>query len=386
MHKFLFVLIVSLFACQQGHSKKDNKKVGVDFARLELINKVMHLVEKNYYLEVEKDVLIEGALKGIMDALDEHSNYLDVELFKKMREDTQGEFGGIGVEVSYENGSLKIISAIEDTPAFKAGIKGGDQIVEINKENILRLSVHKAIEKMQGKVGENIRLGIKRVGEDEILHFNVKREIIKVQPVKSRLIEDGYAILRLVQFQVNSEKFLRKALSKIRKKSKIPLKGIILDLRGNPGGLLDEAVNVASIFLEKGVVVSTESRDPNYKDIRYVRKSGEKILETPLVVLLDRGSASASEIVSGALQDYKRAKILGEKSYGKGTVQSVTPLDKDTAIKLTISQYLTPNKRKIHKKGIKPDVELKSIDRSKERSYLNDSQVPLALDYLKKMQ
>ncbi len=353
------------------------------FKDLELFNKALYLVQKNYFKEVDTSTLIKGAIRGMLETLDPHSNFLDEDLFERMKNDTEGEFGGVGIEVSFKDGLLVIITAIDDTPAFKKGIKSGDKIVEINKENAVGLALSEAIEKMKGKVGEVLHLGVRREGSNKILHFSLKREIIKIKPVKSAFI-NGYGFLRLSQFQSNSTDHVSLALQELEKKHK--LKGIILDLRSNPGGLLNEAVGVSSLFLEKGVVVSTESRDPEVKDIRYVRKTGFKDLETPLAVLVDGASASASEIVAGALQDYKRAHILGEKSFGKGTVQSVTPIDKKIALKLTISQYLTPKKRKIDSIGIKPDHELKKLKSQKNigGDFAKDKAVLEAIAYMNK--
>lgn len=334
------------------------------FEQLELFNKVLHLVETQYYRPVSTEKLIEGALRGMMDTLDPHSSFLNRDFFEKMQNDTKGEFGGLGLEVTQKEGVIYIITPIDDTPAFRAGIQPKDKLVEINHEPIVGMTLEQAIEKMRGKVGDTINLGIMREGLDSIKYFNLRREIIKVTPVKHDLIEDHYAYIRLTQFQKRSTAAMIEAIEtqKAKAEKKGGLRGIILDLRSNPGGLLDQAVDVSSLFLDDGIVVSTESRDPQDKDIRYVKKSGYKNLETPLVVLINGASASASEIVAGALQDHKRAVIMGSQSFGKGSVQTVAQLDKYTGVKLTIAQYMTPNNRKIQAVGIKPDVALEEVD------------------------
>lgn len=334
------------------------------FEELELFNKVLYLVESQYYREVDTNKLIEGALKGMMDTLDPHSAFLNKEFFKKMQADTDGEFGGLGIEVTQKDGVIYVVTPIEDTPAFRAGIKPKDKIVEINHESILGMELDKAIDKMKGEKGTKIHLGVVREGEKGIKHFEMKREKIKVKPVKSALVQNNFAWIRLTQFQRNSAKYIIDALKKLKNRSKKKggIQGIIFDLRSNPGGLLDQAVDISSIFLKEGIVVSTEARDPNNKEIRYVKKTGYKDLNTPIVVLVNGASASASEIVAGALQDHKRAMIMGTQTFGKGSVQTVAKIDKHNGVKLTVAQYMTPKNRKIQAIGIKPDIELDEVD------------------------
>ncbi len=336
------------------------------FEQLELFNKVLYLIETQYYRDVSTEKLVEGALKGMMETLDPHSTFLNKEFFAKMQNDTAGEFGGLGIEVTQKDGVILVVTPIDDTPAFKAGIRSKDKIVEIDHEPIIGLSLEQVIEKMRGKVGQKITLGIAREGEDSVKQFTLKREIIKVEPVKSALLQDNYAYVRLTQFQKRAAESVEKALKKMSEDTKKSggIKGIILDLRSNPGGLLDQAVDLSSIFLKEGIVVSTEARDPQNKDIRYVKKSGYKDLTTPVIVLINGSSASASEIVAGALQDYKRAIIMGGQSFGKGSVQTVAQLDKDTGVKLTIAQYMTPLNRRIQAVGITPDVIIEDIEYS----------------------
>lgn len=329
------------------------------FEKLELFNKVLHIVESQYYRKVDTEKLIDGALKGMLSTLDPHSTFLDKKIFEKMQEDTKGEYGGLGIEVTQKDGVLVIVTPIEDSPAYKVGLKSGDKIVEINQDSTLGITLEEAVDKMKGELGTVISLGVIRKGVKDIQYFKVKRQIIKTRPVKSYTLND-YILIRLNQFQRNSGKFIVKAIKKHRKSFKkgTAPKGIVLDLRSNPGGLLDEAVNVSSIFLKEGIVVSTEGRDPKNKEIRYVKKSGHKELDLPIAVLINGSSASASEIVAGALQDHKRAMIIGTNSFGKGSVQTVSQVSKDQGLKLTIAQYMTPTGRKIQAIGIKPDVEV----------------------------
>lgn len=327
------------------------------YEKLELFNKVLYLIESQYYREVSTDKLIEGAINGMMNTLDPHSAYLDSEVFSKMQEETSGEFGGLGIEVTQKDGILVIVTPIEDSPAFRAGIKPGDKVVEINHESMVGTTLQQAIDKLRGKMKTKIILGIAREGVDGIKNFELTREIVYLRPVKFELLNDSFAYIRLTQFQKKSAEYIVDALKKMRESSKkIGLKGVILDLRSNPGGLLDEAVDVSSIFLKEGIVVSTEGRDPKNKEIRYVKKTGYKELEIPLLVLINGSSASASEIVAGALQDSKRAIIMGTQSFGKGSVQSVAKIDETSGVKLTIAQYMTPANRKIQAVGIVPDV------------------------------
>lgn len=334
------------------------------FEQLELFNKVLYLIENQYYRSVSTEKLIEGALKGMMETLDPHTSFLNEQYFKKMQSDTSGEFGGLGIEVTQREGMILVISPIDDSPAFRAGIRPRDRIVEINNVSIVGLPLDEVIERMRGKNGDTIKLGIVREGSEKIKTFKLKRETIKVNPVKSELLDGQIAYIRLTQFQKRAAQAVEDALKSLKAKAKKAggLQGIILDLRSNPGGLLDQAVDVSSIFLQEGIVVSTEARDPQNKDIRYVKKQGFKDLETPLIVLINGASASASEIVAGAIQDFERGPIMGLQSFGKGSVQTVAQLDGKVGVKLTIAQYLTPKGRRIQGVGIVPDIQVDDLD------------------------
>lgn len=359
----LSLCLMVLLNAPQVEAKKKKQDDKSRFEQLELFNKVLYLIESQYYREVDTSKLIEGAIKGMMDTLDPHSAFLNEDVFDKMKSDTSGEFGGLGIEVTQKDGYIVIITPIDDTPAFRAGIKPQDKIVEINHESVLGLTLDESVDKMKGKPGSVIQLGVLRSGHEGIKHFEIKREIIKIKPVKYELIDKNIAYVRLTQFQRHSTSSIVEALKKMnaQTKKKGGVKGIILDLRSNPGGLLDQAVDVSSLFLKEGVVVSTESRDKNNKDIRYVKKTGYKDLNTPIIVLINGATASASEIVAGAIKDHKRGIIAGTQSFGKGSVQTVAQLDEKNGVKLTIAQYMTPKGTKIQAVGIKPDIELDEV-------------------------
>lgn len=334
------------------------------FEKLELLNKVLFLIESQYYREVNLDKLIKGAINGMMETLDPHSAYLDTEVFSKMQEETSGEFGGLGIEVTQKDGVLVIVTPIEDSPAHKAGVRAGDRIVEIDHESMIGATLQHSIEKLRGKNKTKIVLGIMRDGIDGIKNFEITRATVFLNPVKYEMVHKNYAYVRLSQFQKKSAEYIVEGIKKLRSnlKKNEDLKGIILDLRSNPGGLLDEAVDVSSIFLKDGIVVSTEGRNPKNKEIRYVKKTGHKELEVPLVVLINGATASASEIVAGAIQDSKRGIILGTQSFGKGSVQQVAKIDESSGVKLTIAQYMTPSGKKIQAFGVTPDIVLSEVE------------------------
>ncbi|OFZ38364.1 MAG: hypothetical protein A2504_10385 [Bdellovibrionales bacterium RIFOXYD12_FULL_39_22] len=363
----LFVACFSYSISMAVEKKVDDAQIKSRFETLELFNKVLHTIETQYYREVDTDKLIQGALKGMMDTLDPHSAFLDKNVFEKMQEDTKGEFGGLGIEVTQRDGVIVIITPIEDSPAFNAGLLPGDKIIEINHENVVGISLEKAIDMMKGDKKSKVNLGIVREGSDVTKYFTIKREIIKTKAIKTQLLGDNIIYLRLSQFQQRAgqevEDAIKKHYAELGKSKKTP-RGVVLDLRFNPGGLLEEAVNVASIFLKDGIVVSTEGRNKNEKEFRYVKKDLYKELKLPLAVLINGASASASEIVAGAIQDAKRGLIMGTRSFGKGSVQQVSKIDDEKGLKLTIAQYMTPNGKKIQAIGIRPDVELGEIDSS----------------------
>lgn len=338
--------------------KKDISKS--KYESLELFQRVLHFIETNYVDEVKSKDLLEGAIKGMMDTLDPHSNFLTAEVFRDMKADTSGKFGGIGIEIGMKDNTLTVVSPMEDTPAWKAGIRTGDKIIRINGENTKGMNLVEAVSKMRGKKGSEIKLTIQRDGSGEKpREHRLVRDTIKVQSVKSELLEGGYGWVRLASFNEDAARDVKRAIEKLEKGGK--LKGLVFDLRGNPGGLLDQAVDVSSLFMDEGTIVSTIGRDRSQKEVKYARK-GMARKDLPLAVLVNAGSASASEIVAGALQDNKRAIILGQTTFGKGSVQQVVELGGDLGMKLTIARYYTPSGRSIQEKGVQPDILLDDLD------------------------
>ena len=357
-NKLSVLLILGLLcAAQPAEAKKAPKAEKTDtYEMLNLFGEVMERAKNSYVEEVDDKKLIESAINGMLVSLDPHSSYLDAQSFKYMNEQTKGKFGGLGIEVTMEQGVVKVVSPIDDTPASKAGLKPGDYIVNIDGENVMGMTLNDAVDKMRGKVGTKVKLNIRRLNEKPF-DVTLKREEIKIQSVKNDIKADDVAYIRITSFSEDVDANVEKAVKKAQKELKGKLKGIVLDVRNNPGGLLDQAVGVSDLFLNQGEIVSTRSR--NEEDtVRYSAKSGDITDGLPIVVLINDGSASASEIVAGALQDHKRAIILGEKSFGKGSVQTVVPLGKYGAMRLTTARYYTPSGRSIQAKGIEPDVEV----------------------------
>lgn len=320
---------------------------------LNLFGDVFERVRSDYVEEVKDSDLIESALNGMLTSLDPHSSYMNEKQFKEMQVQTKGEFGGLGIEVTMENGLVKVVSPIDDTPAFKAGIQAGDYISHIDDEPVLGMTLSEAVEKMRGKVSSNVKISILREGAAEPLELTMTRAIIKIQNVRSRA-EGDVAYLRITSFSEQTAENLKEHFTKLKKQIGT-VKGVVLDLRNNPGGLLDQAIAVSDLFLDHGEIVSTRERNPaNTK--RYSARPGDMTEALPVVVLINSGSASASEIVSGALQDQKRGVVLGTKSFGKGSVQTVIPLPAHGAMRLTTSRYYTPSGHSIQAKGITPDI------------------------------
>ena len=350
--------------------KAEKNNLPID--ELRTFAEVFGKIKSDYVEPVEDKKLINEALNGMLTGLDPHSSFLNTEDFKDLNQATQGEFGGLGIEVGMEDGFVKVISPIEDSPAYKAGLKSGDLIMKLDESSTKGLSLNDSVKKMRGKPGTSIVLTVLRKGEAKPLTFKLVRAIVKSQSVKGKIVEPNYAYVRVAQFQEHTGEDLAKFLKNLRQQNKAPLKGILLDLRNNPGGLLNAAVGVSAAFLPKGdLVVYTEGRaqdskmqltatPENYlkgggKD-DYLKDFPEDIRTTPMAVLVNNGSASASEIVAGALQDHKRALIIGMQSFGKGSVQSILPMNNGTAIKMTTARYFTPKGRSIQAKGIVPDI------------------------------
>jgi carboxyl-terminal processing protease len=323
------------------------------YRQLNLFGDVFERVRADYVEEVSDEKLIENAINGMLSSLDPHSSYLNAKSFKDMQVQTRGEFGGLGIEVTMENGYVKVVSPIDDTPAFKAGLKPNDLIVALDKEPVQGMTLNEAVERMRGKVNSDIVLTIKREGRDPF-DVTLTRAVIKIQSVRSR-VEGDIGYVRITSFNEQTTTGLEKAVEKIRDQLGNGLKGYVIDLRNNPGGLLQQSVSVSDAFLDRGEIVSTRSRRPDDAQ-RFNAKPGDLAKGLPLVVLINGGSASASEIVAGALQDHHRAIIMGTKSFGKGSVQTIIPLAGHGAIRLTTARYYTPSGRSIQAKGIEPDI------------------------------
>ena len=322
---------------------------------LRTFTEVYSRIKSDYVEQVEDRKLLQEAINGMLAGLDPHSSYLDLESFRDVRVETEGKFGGLGIEVTMENGFVKVVSPIEDTPASAAGIEPGDLIIRLDDKAVKGMTLTDAVRIMRGKPGTDIELTVVREGEAKPLKFKITRAIIKIQSVKQQMLEPGYGYLRVTQFQAGTPKAVTAAVEQLASKNKGRLKGLVLDLRNNPGGVLNAAVAISDAFLEKGLIVYTEGRVADSK-LRFSASAGDVLDGAPMVVLVNGGSASASEIVAGALQDHKRAIIMGTKTFGKGSVQTILPVSNGSALKLTTARYYTPEGRSIQAAGIEPDI------------------------------
>ncbi len=381
----LFILSNSVLALKPSEEVKEVVNVTLSatapanrlpIAELQRFSEVMSRIKSDYVEEVTDEQLINDAIKGMLSGLDPHSTYLDEEAFRELQADTSGKFGGLGIEVGMENGFVKIISPIDDTPAERAGVKAGDLIIRLDDQHVKGKTLSDAVKLMRGKVGEPIVLTIVREGEAKPLKITIIRDIIKIKSVNQKLLGNGYGYLRIVSFQSNTADAAKVAINKLKKANKVDLKGLIIDLRNNPGGVLGAAVGISDLFLTKGKIVYTDGRIEDSKMTEDAHDN-DIINGAPIIVLVNQGSASASEIVAGALQDQKRALILGEKTFGKGSVQTVLPLDATTGVKLTTARYYTPSGRSIQAKGIQPDIIVKPRKFIKEDSEQEDDFEPL---------
>ena len=334
--------------------------VTLPYEELRAFTEVFGRIKSDYVEPVSDKKLLEDAIKGMLAGLDPHSAYLDPEQYNDLKVGTTGQFGGLGIEVTMEDGFVKVVSPIDDTPAQKAGMEAGDLVIRLDEKPVKGMTLAEAVKLMRGKPGSDILLTVIREGEDAPLKITITRDIIKVKSVKSRIIEKNYGYLRISSFQSRTGKAVVDAVAKLKKENKGKLNGLVLDLRNNPGGVLNAAVEVSDAFLEKGLIVYTEGRIKN-SEMRFNAAPGDVVDGVPVVVLVNAGSASASEIVAGALQDHKRAIIMGEKSFGKGSVQTILPTNGTAAIKLTTARYYTPSGRSIQAEGIKPDIVLAKV-------------------------
>jgi carboxyl-terminal processing protease len=358
---FLSFWLILVFSAQVLAVEEDPN----DYNYLKFLGETIEKIKSDYVDDVKNKELVESAIDGMLSSLDPHSSFLNADSLKQMKIQTKGAFGGLGIEVTMENGFVKVISPIDDTPAYKAGIKAGDYITHLDGKSVIGLNLNEAVDKMRGPVGTKLKVTIGRSNQ-EAFDVTIKRDIIKISSVKSKLEEDvGY--IRITTFSEQTSKSTKDAIKKLKKEKN--LRGYVLDLRNNPGGLLDQAVSVSDLFLEKGEIVSTRGKNSKNPEM-YKAKSGDIIDGKPLVVIINGGSASASEIVAGALQDHKRAILLGTRSFGKGSVQTIIPVKPYGALRMTTAKYFTPSGRSIQKTGIEPDIvveerELKKADNRK---------------------
>jgi carboxyl-terminal processing protease len=373
MKKILFLIILFINFHYNPVSSKNNL-----YQKIDLFGEVLENIKKDYVDEVDQAEMMDSAINGVLQSLDPYSAYMSPDLFKEMQTDTRGEFGGLGIEIGMEAGVVKVISPIDDTPAAKAGIKAGDYIVKIGKEQVQGKSLMEAVKLMRGPVGTSIELTVRRKNVKKPLEFKVTRKIIEVQSVSSSVIskDKNLGYIRLKSFNENSDEQFLKLIKKFEKNSKI--KGYVLDLRNNPGGLLTQAINITDFFLDDGEIVSTKGRKVSETRKFFARK-GDVIKGKPIIVLINNGSASASEIFAGALKDHKRAIILGENSYGKGSVQSIIPLRNGGGIRLTISKYYLPSGKSISEVGVTPDILVEETEKDFKTNSDKDNQLNYAI-------
>ena len=372
--KKVLTLFLFCFLFQQVNSAENEI-----YKKIDLFGEVLEKINKEYVDEINQSESMDSAINGLLQSLDPYSAYMSPEIFNEMQTETSGEFGGLGIEVSMESGVVKVISPIDDTPASRAGIKAGDYIVKINDVQVQGKSLSEAVDLMRGPVGSGIELTIRRRGERKALIFNVVREIIQIQSVKADILEKSIGYLRLTSFNENSGKQIEREIKKLEKNKDV--KSYILDLRNNPGGLLSQAIKISDFFLDNGEIVSTKSRKPS-ENRKWFAKKGDLTNGKVLIVLINYGSASASEIVAGALKDHKRAIVIGNNSYGKGSVQSIIPLKNKGAMRLTISKYYLPSGKSISGTGITPDIEVAESSDEFRIGTETDNQLDFAITLL----
>ncbi len=373
--KKVLTLFLFYFLFQQVNSAENDI-----YKKIDLFGEVLEKINKEYVDEINQSESMDSAINGLLQSLDPYSAYMSPEIFNEMQTETSGEFGGLGIEVSMESGVVKVISPIDDTPASRAGIKAGDYIVKINDVQVQGKSLSEAVDLMRGPVGSGIELTIRRRGERKALIFNVVREIIQIQSVKADTLNKSIGYLRLTSFNENSGKQIEREIKKLEKNKDV--KSYILDLRNNPGGLLSQAIKISDFFLDNGEIVSTKSRKPS-ENRKWFAKKGDLTNGKVLIVLINYGSASASEIVAGALKDHKRAILLGENSFGKGSVQSIIPLKNDGAIRLTVAKYYLPSGKSISEVGVSPDIEISEENDDFRIKTETDNQLEYAIKLLK---
>ncbi len=376
MKKYFKILIILFLFCFNKSFAANNSTI---YQKIDLFSEVLNKINNEYVEEIDQSEVMDAAIDGVLQSLDPYSSYMSPEMLSNMQTETSGKFGGLGIEVGMEAGVVKVISPIDNTPASKAGLKAGDYIVKINDEQVQGKSLSEAVDLMRGEVGSDIEITVRRKGVKKALIFNITREIIKIQSVKSEILENSVGYLRLNAFNENSSDQIKNQLKVIKKNKNI--KSYILDLRNNPGGLLSQAIKISDFFLNEGEIVSTKSRKKS-ENRKFFARKGDIIDGKTLIVLINYGSASASEIVAGALKDHKRAIVLGEQSYGKGSVQSIIPLKNKGAIRLTISKYYLPSGKSISEVGVVPDIEIGEETDDFKINSESDNQLKFALKLL----
>ncbi len=378
LQKCVFVIFFTIFIGIFNNSYSQNNDKF--YEKIDLFSEVLEKIQNEYVDEINQSEIMDSAINGVLQSLDPYSAYMTPEIFKEMETETSGEFGGLGIEVSMEAGVVKVIAPIDDTPAARAGVKSGDYIVKINNEQVQGKTLMEAVNLMRGPVGSPIEITVRRKGLKKAKIFKITREIIEIKSVVSKTIDDSIGYIRLRAFNENSSNQLKKEISKLEKNKK-KLVGYVFDLRNNPGGLLTQAIKISDFFLDEGEIVSTRGRK-NRENRRFFAKKGDKIKGKPLIVLINNGSASASEIVAGALQDHKRAILLGENTYGKGSVQSIIPLRNRGAIRLTISKYYLPSGKSISEVGVSPDIKVEEQEEEFVINTITDNQLNYAIKLL----
>ena len=374
----LFGFVFGLFVgglCVHNVSALSNKT----YEKLKVFTDVLEIIKKSYVEDVKTEDLITGAIDGMLNSLDPHSAYLTSDMYRELQVETKGSFGGVGMEVAIKDGILTVIAPIEDTPAYQAGVKAGDKILKINEESTKGLSLIECVKRLRGPKGTKVTIAIIREGFTQTKDVTMVRDIIKIQSVKFKTLEKGYGYLRISQFQEKTSADAARALEAMQKENPEGLSGLILDLRNNPGGLLDQAVEVSDLFLDSGVIVTIKGRGEEGKTAFNAHQEGT-MPHWPMIVLVNHGSASASEIVAGALQDYGRAVIMGSKTFGKGSVQTIIPLDDGSGIRLTTARYYTPKGRTIHEQGIQPDIPLPAVAKVPPKTTEEEPRADLELD------
>lgn len=367
-HKWpvLVIAILGLFAIFGPYS--DSKVTARDkniYKEIKTFNEVLDMVQRNYVDDVDSSVLIQGAINGMIKSLDPHSSFMTPELYKELEVETQGRFGGIGIEITILKDVLTVVSPIEDTPAFKAGVKSGDQIIKIDGKSTKDITIMEAVKTLRGPKDTKVTITIMRENMVQPKDIILTRAVIQVKSVKAKTFDDHIGYIRIASFHERTAQDLRKALTEVTEKTK-PMKGLVLDLRNDPGGLLNQAIEVSDMFLKSGVIVSTRGRTKNMETKTMARDNGNKEITVPMVILVNEGTASAAEIVAGALQDNGRALVVGAQTFGKASVQTVIPLEDGSALKLTTARYYTPNGRSIQAEGIRPDIMVKLVKPSEE--------------------